>query len=265
MTRLFERIAADELALGAYVKGGPHLAFTLAKAGFDYIRPDMMFSSIDWKELDHILRASDSVGLTTCLRIASNPWLAGPGQMQVTVDAARAFSLGVPVVQVSVASAAQVAALVDVAKDWHRSGAGEYPTTGDTFTAQRKRVIDQTLFLPSIESKTAIDELDDILSIEGLRAVMIAVTDFSKELGHAFEYEHPEVWRAIDRVVETARAKGILVAANTGYAYTTPETITKRVADLYDHGVRMVMIQGAEFLLECLAKPLLGGIRERTA
>src|SRR3546814_8334693 len=141
----------------------------------------MMFSALDWKELDHIHRTAETVDMATWLRIASNPWLAGPGQLQITVDAARAFSLGVHVVQVSIASAEQVRALVEVAKDWHRSGAGEYPNSNETFVSQGRRVADTAMVVPAIESKIAIDQIDEILEIEGLRAVPIARTDLSKK------------------------------------------------------------------------------------
>jgi 4-hydroxy-2-oxoheptanedioate aldolase len=261
MNRLFQKISKDELALGVWIKGGPHLVSTIARAGFDFVRPDMMFSALDWKELDHIHRTAESVGIATWLRIPSNPWLAGEGAMQVVVDAARAFSLGVPVVQVSVASAQQVRALVEVAKDWHRSGAGEYPNSNDSFTNQGSRVIEETMVVPAIESRSAIEQLDEILEIEGLRAIQLACTDFSKELGYPFQYEHPEVWKAIDRLSEKARARGILVVANTGYDYTTYDEIAGRVQRLYDHGVRVVLMQGAEFLLESFSKTLIEKIK----
>ncbi len=257
MTRLFAKLAADELALGVWLKGGPHLIASLAKAGFDYVRPDMMFSAMDWKELDHILRASEAAGVTCCLRIPANPWANSANEMQVTVDAARAFSLGVPIVQVSVSSAAQVKALVGVAADWHRSGAGEYPSSSGEFEAQHQRVLERSLILPAIESGSALRELDEIMRTEGLRAVMISCTDFSKCIGFPFEYDHPEVWKAIDRIVTMARARNIIVAANTGYAYNTPEKIVGRVQALYDHGIRMVLIQGIEFLLERFCHSLL--------
>ena len=261
MTRLFQRIADDQLALGVWIKGAPHLVHSLVKAGFDFVRPDMMFSSIDWKELDHILRTCEATGLTCWTRIPSNPWAGGPDQMQVTVDAQRAFSLGVPVVQVSVSSAAQVRALVQVAKDWHRSGAGEYPSSDSTFTSQGARVVDETLLMPAIESRTAIDEIDEILDIEGLRGIMISCTDFSKELGYPFQYDHPEVWKAIDKITMKARDRKLVVAANTGYDFHTPERILGRVQALYDHGVRAVLVQGAEFLLETYSRRLINDIR----
>lgn len=261
MNRLAEKMAKRELALGVWIKGGPHLASTISRAGFDFVRPDMMFSAMDWKELDHIHRTAQCSGLATWLRIPSNPWLAGEGQLQVAVDAARAFSLGVPAVQVSVASATQVRALVEVGKDWHRSGAGEYPDSSSSFSSQGARVVDEATVIPAIESKTAIEQLDEILEIEGLRAIFIACTDFSKELGYPFQYEHPEVWKVIDRLTQKAAAKDIMVGANTGYDFTTEMEIRDRVMRLYDHGVRAVLMQGAEFLLETYSRSLIEKIQ----
>ena len=65
------------MALGVWLKGGPSWVPTLAHAGFDFVRPDMMFSAMDWRELDHIHRAAQGVGLTTWVRVPSNPWFGG--------------------------------------------------------------------------------------------------------------------------------------------------------------------------------------------
>ncbi len=81
MATLFERMASDELALGAWIKGGPNWVTTLARAGFDFVRPDMMFSAIDWRELDHMLRTAESAGITCWVRVPANPCLGGSEQM----------------------------------------------------------------------------------------------------------------------------------------------------------------------------------------
>lgn len=261
MSRLFEKMEAGELALGVFIKGAPHIVSTLAKSGFDFVRPDMMFSAIDWKELEHIIRASEATGITTMVRLAANPWLAGENNLQVTVDAARAFSLGAKAVQVSVASAKQVEALLAVAKDWHRSGTGEYPSSPTELAAHVKKISQQAMFVPSIESKTAIRDIDAILTLEGMRAIFIACTDFAEQLGHTFDYEHPEVWAAIDKIVDKAHARGITVFANTGYVYKTREAITRRVRQLHEHGVQVVMMQGIEFLIESYSTELLKDVR----
>jgi len=261
---MLEKIASNELALGLFIKGGPHIISTMAKAGFDFVRPDMMFSGIDWRELDHVVRASEASKLTTMVRIATNPWMGGEDNLQCTVDAARAFSLGAEAVQVSVASAKQVEALIGVTKDWHRSGAGYFPTSKDEFGRHLKEVEEGALLVPAIESRSAMRDIDAILELDGLRAIFIAITDLADQLGHKLDYEHPEVWAAYDKIVSAARARGIIVMVNTGYLYRTKETIIKRVDDLYRRGAQVVLMQGVEFLLEVLSFDLLEGIHEKT-
>ena len=260
MTRLYEKMANDELSLGALIKGAPHLVRSLAKGGFDFVRPDMMYSAIDWKELDHILQTCEATGLTCWTRIQSNAWAVGPDQMEVTVQAQRAFSIGMPIVQVSVAGAAQVRALMDVQEEWQGAAVTKYPATA---AGAGKPFNCYPMVLPAIENANAIREVDEILEIEGLRGIFFACTDFTKEMGYPLQYEHPEVWKAMDRIIEKARKRGLFVGANTGYEFQTPEEIFGRVQSLYDHGVRAVLIQGAEFLLETYSRRLLDGIREK--
>jgi 2-keto-3-deoxy-L-rhamnonate aldolase RhmA len=140
MSRLFKKMEKGELALGVFIKGGSHIVPILAKAGFDFVRADMMFSGIDWKELEHIIWVSKATTITPWVRIAMNPWVAGEENLQGTVDAARAFSLGAQVVQASVASAKQVEAFLEVEKDWHRSGSGEYPSNQKELDVHVKKI-----------------------------------------------------------------------------------------------------------------------------
>jgi 2-keto-3-deoxy-L-rhamnonate aldolase RhmA len=261
MTRLFQKLEAGEMALGVWLKSGPTWVSTIAQAGFDFVRPDMMFSAMDWTQLDHIYRTAAAAGLTTWVRVPANPWLSGTGQLQVTVDVQRAFSLGIPIVGASIASAKQVRACVEVSKDWHRSGTGEYPSSDASFKAMHAKQANMAVFVPHVEAGTAINEIDDILAIEGIRIVMLAMTDLSKALGHAFDYEHAEVWKTLDGIVKKANSRGITIAANMGYAFTTHEQMLERVKRMHEHGVRICLMQGADSMYENFAKRLLGDIR----
>lgn len=58
MSKFFQKLDADQMALGVWLKSGPSWVSTLARAGFDFVRPDMMFSAIDWRELDHMHKAA---------------------------------------------------------------------------------------------------------------------------------------------------------------------------------------------------------------
>jgi 2-keto-3-deoxy-L-rhamnonate aldolase RhmA len=261
MNRLLQKLQTGETALGVWLKSGPTWVNTIARAGFDFVRPDMMFSSMDWRDLDHIYRTAESVGLGCWVRVPANPWLGGTGQLQVTVDVARAFSLGIPFVGASIASVEQVRACAEVAKDWHRSGTGEYPSSNETFTAMNKKPSDQAIFVPHIEAGTAMTQIDEIIEVDGLRVIMLAMTDLSKAIGYPFQYDHPELWKAVDRIVEKAHARGITVAGNTGYDFTTPQRIIDRVKRMHQHGIRICLMQGADSMLENFAKSLLLDVR----
>jgi 2-keto-3-deoxy-L-rhamnonate aldolase RhmA len=264
MSRLFEKLAAGKMALGVWLKSGPTWVSTIAQAGFDFVRPDMMFSAMDWRDLDHIHRTASAAGITTWVRVPANPWLAGTGQLQVTVDVQRAFSLGIQIVGASIASVEQVRACMEVSKDWHRSGTGEYPNSDASFAKMHKKSENMAVFAPHVEAGTAMNDIDQIIEIEGLRIVMLAMTDLSKALGFAFQYDHPEVWKALDGIVAKANARGITVAANMGYAYTTHEQMLQRVQRLYEHGVRICLMQGADSMFENFSRRLLDDIRGAT-
>jgi 2-keto-3-deoxy-L-rhamnonate aldolase RhmA len=117
--------------------------------------------------------------------------------------------------------------------------------------------------VPHVEAGTAIEEIDDILAIDGLRIVMLAMTDLSSAMGYSFQYDHPEVWKLVDSIVAKAKARDVVVAANMGYAFTTHETMLERVDKMRQHGIRIGLMQGADNMLENFARPLLNDIRQR--
>lgn len=43
MSRLFDKLDSGQMALGVWLKSGPSWVSTIAQAGFDFVRPDMMF------------------------------------------------------------------------------------------------------------------------------------------------------------------------------------------------------------------------------
>jgi 2-keto-3-deoxy-L-rhamnonate aldolase RhmA len=150
---------------------------------------------------------------------------------------------------------------MEVSRDWHRSGAGEYPNSSETFSAMHKKEADAAVFVPHVEAGNAIKEIDEIINIDGLRVIMLAMTDLSKALGLPFEYDHVDLWREVDRIVSKAHARNIVVAANMGYAFTTPEQMRARVQRMHQHGIRICLMQGADSMLENLAKAVLMDIR----
>jgi 2-dehydro-3-deoxyglucarate aldolase len=57
-----------------------------------------------------------------------------------------------------------------------------------------------------IESRQAIDNLAEILAVDGIDAVFIGPSDLAAGLGHLNDPAHPEVQEAISDIVEAAKA-----------------------------------------------------------
>ena len=63
--------------------------------------------------------------------------------------------------------------------------------------------------LINIESVPAMQRLDQLLSLEGTDAVLIGPHDLSCSLGVAEQYDHPDFLAACEKIITTARARGI--------------------------------------------------------
>lgn len=78
------------------------------------------------------------------------------------------------------------------------------------------RANDQICLLVQVESKAAIENLDDILAVDGVDGVFIGPADLSASLGHLGNPGHTEVAQtienAITRIVAAGKAAGILSA-----------------------------------------------------
>lgn len=70
------------------------------------------------------------------------------------------------------------------------------------------QVNDSLCLLVQVESKTALDNLDEILDVEGIDGVFIGPADLSASLGYPDNAGHPEVQRIIETSIQRIRAAG---------------------------------------------------------
>ena len=77
-----------------------------------------------------------------------------------------------------------------------------------------------------IEKKEAVENLDEILSIEGIDMVQFGPNDYSMSIGHPGERSHPKVKEAELKTIAMALEKGIRPRVEFGVNYT-PEDIKK--------------------------------------
>jgi 2-keto-3-deoxy-L-rhamnonate aldolase RhmA len=264
--RLVEKMDRGEPAIGVLnMSYSVELTEILAHCGFDFIYADQMFTTIGWKELADMVRAAQGSDMAVLARIENDPWHSGddPG---VASRVARALAVGADGVKVNVYSKNEARWAVDAGSGWHsRPYIARFVTPGGSTTEQFKQFEAEkaagTLIIPSVESKLGIEQADEILEIPGLRAFGIAMTDTAIALGHPMDYDHPDVWRFVDRVAKKAQSLGVYLTAGTGYADKTWDGIAARVRRLHDHGIGMIFLQTPEYLFQLATQELLAKVR----
>ena len=237
MSRVFEKLREGRPALGILIRGGLQLVDYIAQAKFDFIIPDMMFTGMDWGEVNNMVRAAHASGIGCYPRIQAFPWASTEPDRRLAVDTARALSLKADGVCMSVNGAEEVRQIVTTTADWHR---GVAVTSGDQLKEHEEAFASRTLLLPLIEEQTAIDKVDEIIDVAGLTGIFIAWTDFAKQLGYPLQYEHPEVLKVVERIIAHAHKRKLLVAGSVGSVYADTEASAQRILRMWNMGVHLI-------------------------
>ncbi|MBR0457930.1 MAG: hypothetical protein IJJ26_01715 [Victivallales bacterium] len=74
------------------------------------------------------------------------------------------------------------------------------------------------IVIAQIEHRDAVENIDRILEVPGLDSVCIGPYDLSASYGKAGQFDDPEIGAAVDKVIASARAHGVLLGAFCGNA-----------------------------------------------
>ena len=174
---LRERWEAGEAALGAWLSiPDPFCAELVARTEFDYVCVDCQHGQIGYSSLPSMLQA---INLGTATPIVRVPWNE-PGIIGKSLDAG-ARAVIIPMVNTRAQAEAAVAAC-RYAPDGSRSYG---PTRvirqeGADYYAGANA---DTAVIPMIETREALDNIDDILSVPGIDAIYVGPADLSISLG----------------------------------------------------------------------------------
>lgn len=261
---LLEKLRSDRTSLGLYVNS-PDMVELCAHLGFDFFIVDQMFSANDWSRTEELIRTGEAAGITPVVRIQSNPWQGYDHRL--AVDVTRALGVGAQFVTTSISCLKEAEECLRSGRDWHRKVMIiHYYKDYDEWAPVHEQREKETYVMPLLESEEALGQIDDIMRLPGLKVLRVAMTDSSRVLtgNHKPDWYHPKLWEHLDRTVAMGRKHGIAIGANTSYAYSLEE-LQKRIRLLHEHGVRMILVQGANFLFQVamneFLKPLRGILR----
>ena len=225
-------------------------AETMAHQGWDTLTIDLQHGVVDYQAMVSMLQAISTTPTVPVVRV---PWLE-PSIIMKTLDAG-AYGVICPMVSTR-EDAQRLVAYTHYAPRGTRSfgpvrallyGGADYPQhANDTIVA-----------FAMIETAQALDNLDDILSVEGLDAIYIGPSDLSLALGckPTFDDVDAPVAQAIDHILERARAHGLVAGIHNG----TPQAALARAAK----GFRFVTVSSDARLIAAGSQQVLAAMRAR--
>ena len=196
-------------------------AEVMAHQGWDSLTVDMQHGVIDYAAMVTMLQAISTTATVPIVRV---PWLE-PGVVMKALDAG-AYGVICPMVNTREEAQRFVAYTNYAPKGTRSFGPVRAALYGGADYAQRAN--ETVVRFAMIETKQALDNLDDILSVEGLDAIDIGPSDLSLALGcrPVFDDVDPPVAQAIDHIVARAKAHGVVAGVHNG----VPEVARARVA-----------------------------------
>ena len=239
----------DQAAVNGWLAiGNSFSAETMAHQGWDSLTIDLQHGVVDYQAMVTMLQAISTTATVPVVRV---PWLE-PGILMKTLDAG-AYGVICPMVNTR-EDAQKLVAYTTYAPRGTRSfgpvranlyGGADYPTHAN----------DTIVRFAMIETAQALDNLDAILSVEGLDAIYIGPSDLSLALGckPTFDDVEAPVAQAIDHILARAKAHGIVAGIHNG----TPEFARARIAK----GFRFTTVSSDARLIAAGSQQLLAQMR----
>ena len=245
---MIEKLRRDEPVFGPMIMdlAGPGLPQIVANAGADFIVYDMEAGCLDMATVKNQLALVRGTGLAPLVNTSWHDYamLARP------LDSG-AMGLMIPVVQ----TAAEAKEIVRICRYTPRGGRGvAFGIAHDDYSmapiAERMRLADErTIIMPKIETALGVENIDEIMSVDGIDAAYVGHMDLSVSLGIPGDYLHPKFAAAVDRIITACRDRGKHVSCMAA----TPDAAKVWIA----RGVR-VILYGTDVIL--LGASLRAGI-----
>lgn len=212
-----ESVENDGVVLGARAMNmSPLLVEVYGEMGLDFVWLDFEHtgkSPYDSTEFEHLTRAAEAEDIELLVRLPSGD----PELVRKVLDA------GVRTILIPrVESADEIREAVEAAHFDYAEGVGERgiaagrtSSWGADMDDHTTKEDDNVLVGTMVENQSAVQNLDEILSVPELGFVFIGPSDLSVSLGHPLETDHPDVQDTVETIRDACLAADVPVGRIT--------------------------------------------------
>jgi len=199
--RVKEMLREGKATIGAWVTiGHPDVSEIMAHRGFDWLVFDTEHAPLSVGTVQNLIQATGGSDIAPIVRVAWNDMVL----IKLALDIG-SFGLVIPWVNNREEAIRAVRAT-------------RYPPSGNRGVGPRRaasygaRLIEymgeadrELVVVCQIETEEAIRNLEEILSVDGIDVLFVGPADLSTSLGHRGDWHHPDVEKAISRVLEASK------------------------------------------------------------
>jgi 2-dehydro-3-deoxyglucarate aldolase len=199
---LKHRLNKREMTIGSWLSFAySPLCEMMAKAGFDWLVIDMEHTPIDYSQAEQLIQIIDLAGCVPLVRVGANDPLIIKRVMEMG-------AYGILVPQVTTAEEAKQAVESVYYPPLGTRGAGLYRAQdyGLGFHDYLEWAQTNSIVIVQIEHVDGVQNLEEILAIEGVDGFIVGPYDLSASVGQAGNFEHPAVAEALQEIQKIAQS-----------------------------------------------------------
>jgi 2-dehydro-3-deoxyglucarate aldolase len=227
---LRKKVLNNDLTLGSWITIGHNsIIEIMATAGFDWLTVDLEHSAIDLEKAQDLIAHIQSSGISALIRVSKNEEVIIKRVMDAGAN-------GVIVPSVNNKSEAEMAVgfVKYPPKGMRGVGLARGQNYGIGFEEYKTWLSDNAVVIAQIEHIKAVENLEDIISTEGIDGIIIGPYDLSASMGYPGEYDRPDVQSALGQIKKVCGSKGVTM----GFHVIPPDH--KALREKMDEGYRFL-------------------------
>jgi 4-hydroxy-2-oxoheptanedioate aldolase len=227
-------------------------AEVMAQCGFASVTVDMQHGVQDYLSMVQCFQAMQAHPIVPMVRV---PWNE-PGIVGKALDGG-AMGVICPMIN----SKAEAEAFISYCKYPPRGARSNGPIRAAMYgeaTGYQVTANDETLAIPMIETRQAVENIDAILDVPGIAAIYIGPSDlgFSYGMKPILDREEPEILAIYDKLIEATSKRGIYAGIHCGSA--------SYAARAMGMGFRLTTIANDSGLMAMAAKAAVAQVRKES-
>ena len=225
MKSLKEKLKNNELTIGSWIMiGHPISVEVMALAGFEWLVIDMEHTSIDINTAQNLITTIQANGIKALVRVSKNEEVIIKKVLDIGAD-----GIIVPMIN----SKEDAVKAVEFAKypPIGKRGVGLYRASkyGVKFEEYKKWVEEELVIIAQIEHIDGVNNIEEILQVEGIDGTIIGPYDLSGSMGYPGKFERDDVKKAVQKVLD--KCKKYNIPSGFHVVDTNPEKLKQKIKE----------------------------------